>query len=220
MPAGNELDHVIRGGTVVGGLGLRLNASPSPVYITPDAVGGLTINGGQVGNQWRPAEYGLISWAYDPSLASAANLLAAGGTVYGVRLKVDQESTITNTHVIVTAAGVTLTAGQCFAAVYQNNALLGTTASQDVAWTTTGFKTMALASPVVVARGDVTVAFFANGTTLPTLARTTGSSFLHNLGLATPNFRYHSADTGRTTTMPATLGAQSGLNVAYWAAVS
>lgn len=167
-----------------------------------------------------PADHGFLAWPYDPSAASSSTVLATAGTVYVVKCHLPVAANITNIVTQVTAAGTTLTSGQCFAGVYQGGVLLGSTADQSVAWASTGVKTMAISGgPVAAAAGDVYIAFFFNGTTGPTFPRGNGNALI-NAGLAAASSRYASADTGRTTTLAATLGALTSLSVSYWVAVS
>jgi hypothetical protein len=129
---------------------------------------------------------------------------------------------VTNIVTYLSSAGNTLTAGQCFAALWRvdTGALLGQTADQAAAWATNGVKTAAIAGgPVAAPASDLIVGYWFNGTTGPAVFRTNGVAMI-NLGLAAAASRFGSADTGRTTTAPATLGTISALNVAYWAALS
>jgi hypothetical protein len=86
-------------------------------------------------------------------------------------------------------------------------------------------KVCALSAAQAVTPGQwYRVGFYANGTTLPTFAR--GSSVgavgsdLINYGLSAPTLRFSTADTGRTTTMPGTLGSQTAAPIAWWAGLS
>jgi Protein of unknown function (DUF2793) len=74
-------------------------------------------------------------------------------------------------------------------------------------------------TPINVSIGTVDAVFWANGTTLPSIARGSGASGL-NGGLTGTNLRFSTADTGLTTVAPATLGARTTLNAAYWVALS
>jgi|GEM_PF-515752 len=170
---------------------------------------------------WAPVDHGLLSWAYDPSLAGASSTpLTPAGTLTVIKMHFPVAQNVTNIITYVLTAGATLTSGQCFAALYQGGNLLGTTADQSVNWTTTGVKTMALAGgPTAVAAGDVYVAFWFNGTTGPALLRGVGNSAA-NTGLSATVARFGTANTGVTTTAPASLSAISALSVAYWSALS
>jgi hypothetical protein len=133
---------------------------------------------------------------------------------------------VTNINLHVVTAGATLTANQCLAALYTDaGVLLSATGNQATAWQSTGMKVCALSAAQAVTPGQwYRAAFYANGTTLPTFAR--GSSVgavgsdLVNYGLSAPTLRFSTADTGRTTTMPGTLGSQTAAPIAWWAGLS
>lgn len=171
--------------------------------------------------EWAAADHGLATWAFDPAIgASNSTPLSTAGTLYLVKLHMPVAQTITNILLFLTSAGATLTTGECFAALYQNGNLLGSTADQSTAWGTSGFKTMPISGGgVAVAAGDVYVGMWFNGTTGPAPLRGNGNSSV-NLNLSASTARFGSANTGLTTTAPATLGAISGISVAYWAGLS
>lgn len=168
-------------------------------------------------------DHGLQAWTYDPVSATASLALATAGTVYVVALKTNPRL-ISNIVVGVQTAGGTLTASQCFAGLYQNGALLGSTADQSGVWNSTGVKTMPLASPVNPLGGLVYAAFVFNGTTGPALAHAGAAltnAALDNVALAATVARFGTANTGVTTALPATLGAVSALSTAtYWVGLS
>jgi len=166
---------------------------------------------------WFPVDHNLITWSADPTLVTGTYTLATAGTLYIVAVKTNA-TTISNVVYNVTTAGGTLTASQCFVGIYQNGALLGSSASQHTAWGSTGVKTTALASPVAVQQGIVYVAFFFNGTTGPTLAA--GSTALSNVGLTTAQSRYATGATGATTALPAAPGTLTALAQSPWVALS
>lgn len=165
-------------------------------------------------------DYGLLAMAFDPAANSSNSTpLATAGTLYGIRLKLITPATITNIVLPIFTAGATLTAGQCFAALYQNNTLKAQTADQATAWASTGMKTMALSSAQSAAAGYVDIVMWFNGTTGP--APTRGhQGFTVNGALAAANARYFTANTGVTTTAPASLGTKTSFSTAYWVGVS
>lgn len=177
---------------------------------------------GDAANTWLPADHGLIAWAYDGSQARGALVIPTAGLVHTVRLKIRKATSITNIHLITTATCASLTSGQCFAGIFQGGTLIGVTADQSTAWLSTGEKKMALASgPFPVAVGDLIVAAYANTAgTLPTFS--CGSNFLSllNVNLTAANSRFATADTGRTTTFPGTLGALTAASHGIWMGVS
>lgn len=168
---------------------------------------------------WAAVDHSLQAWAFDPSNATGTYTLATAGTVYVAAIKVNPRL-VSNIVVGVTTGGGTLTASQCFAGLYQNGALIGSTADQSAVWNSTGLKTMALATPVTPLGGLVYVALVFNGTTGPTLAAGTGIQGVSNVGLTATASRYGTANTSVTTALPTTLGTVAALAQAPWVALS
>lgn len=221
--AGNYGNHRFDGLTVVGDL-LLANAAGQSVALGVDAASSMLANATALvsaGGTYRPSDHGFKAWAYDPVIAVNSTIMASAGLVYAVRLKIPTAMSITNCHLFLNTAGSTLTAGQCFIGLYQNGALVGASTDRATAWQSSGLTTDALSGgPFTVAAGDVQVCFFANGSTLPTPARSTGTAGLHNANLADAVARFATADSGRTTSLPATLAATTAVNLSYWCAVS
>lgn len=173
-----------------------------------------------------PSDDGFLARNFDFANASTAvTALGANGTVYVQKLRTDIAITITNLYAFVGSAGSVLTAGQCFAALYDGSKnLLAATADQSSVWNTTGLKTMALTSPQPVSVGNFYVVFWANGVTRPAFAKAwmagTSSAAAANGLLTTANSRWASADTSITTTAPSSLGSFTQTAVPYWVAVS
>jgi hypothetical protein len=172
-------------------------------------------------SHWAPEDHNLITWTQDPATCAAGQLIPTAGQVQFARIHLPEAKTITNILLFVSAAGVTLTSGQCFAALYNSSkALIAATADQATNWQSTGTKTMALSGGAqALAAGDYLVAFYANGSTLPTMLRGVSQSVV-NAGLSASTSRYGTADSGLTTAMPSTLGTLSGASNAWWAALS
>lgn len=176
------------------------------------------VTAGQSAVDWNPGDQSLIAWAFDPITAINASILPAAGVMYMARLAVPTATTVTNIIIDITAAGAGLTAsGAC---IYQNGILLGQTADQSSAWMSTNTKTMPIAGgPVAVSAGYIYVAVWANGTTLPTLARANGRSNI-NVGTGATTYRFASAGSGITTTAPGTLGTMAASSISWWFAVN
>jgi hypothetical protein len=173
---------------------------------------------------WLAADQNLIGRSFNTAHVQAGTILPTAGLLNLVRVKLTS-SIATNILIHLTVAGGTLTAGQCFAALYNSaGSLFGAgavTADQAANWQSGGLKVMPLNVAQTVPVGYAYVAFFANGVTLPTLSRgVNSSSAILNAGLSAPNFRYASADSGLTTTMPNSFGAQTGTATAWWVGVS
>jgi len=140
--------------------------------------------------------------------------------MYCVKIKVPEATTVTSICAYL-YGGVTLTANQCKAALYDGSkALLGTTADQSGNWGGTGgYQEMAISGgPVAISAGYAYAAFWFNGTTGPQVCALLSGTPC-NFGLSAANSRWATADTGRTTTAPATLGAFTAWNLAMFAAL-
>lgn len=183
---------------------------------------GITLDATAQPAGFRPEDHGLLEWTYEPATASASTTLATAGTLYLAKLRVRQLRTITNIHINVSTAGSVLTAGQCFAALFgPAKTLLAVTADQAAVWDSTGEKTMALSAPQQVAAGYCWAGLWFNGTTGPTLSRSTAlNAFQANFNLALADCRWTSADTGLTTTAPAEIGTQSRASASLWVGLS
>lgn len=176
--------------------------------------------GGSPEEAWQPSDHGLLAWSYDPSLVVSSTALGTAGTIYTVKLKIPRPMTVSNIITVVLSAGSSLTAGQCFVSLYQNGALKGTSADQQSAWGSPGVKTAAI-TPVDLIPGIAIVGMWFNGTTGPAIGRGASTSTnIGNVGLSSTNSRYGTADTGRTTTAPSTLGTISSHINTYWVALS
>ena len=165
---------------------------------------------------------GILAESFQAQTATGGTATATAGRLELVKLKLLFPASVTNIIMGVVTVGNTLTAGQCFAALYTGaGALVGVTADQAAAWVSTGVKTMALASgPFTMAAGYCYVGFWYNGTTAPAMLRA-GDQLGHSeCRDGHPNLLHGSADTGLTTTAPATFGAQTVQGTMWWAALS
>lgn len=171
-------------------------------------------------------DHGIVGWTYDPAGVQAGTALPTAGLAQVARIRV-LSSVVTNILVHVTTGGTSLTAGQCFAALYNDaGALLGggaVTADQSTPWASTGLKTMAL----TVAQGVTTNAWYRvlmwfNGSAGPQLSRAgTGAiAALANVGMSAPTLRFSTADAGLTTAAPANIGAQTAAAIPWWVGLS
>jgi len=177
-----------------------------------------TVSNNQAAVDWSPGDQSLAGWSFDPVLAVNTSILPSAGVMHMARVAIPNGATITNILMDVTTAGAGLTSSG--AAIYQNGVLLGQTADQSTNWTTTNTKTMPLSGgPITAASGYIYIAVWANGTTLPTLARATGRSNI-NVGTVSTNYRFASSGSSITTTPPATLGSLAASSVSWWLAIS
>lgn len=166
----------------------------------------------------------LIAWSFDPATNLGASQTSGGG-IYMSKVIVREPFTVTNILATVTTAGVTLTANQNFAALYDDlGNRLGVTSNQATNWQVSGLKTMPLTAPVVNPAGVYYVALLSNGTTQPTFARgsllSAGPETV-NAGLTASTYRYSLGPTSQTS-MPLsiTMGARSADARSWWVALS
>src|SRR5262245_571827 len=169
-----------------------------------------------------PDDRGLITWAYPPTaVREQAN--PATGVLQVSRIQIRTAATITNLVTSVAVAGVTLTAGQNFMALYDSTgARVGVTADQTAAWGTAGNKTAALTVPYAAAAGFYWVAHLSNGTTAPQFLRTFNNpSGINNLGVTAATAFAATTGAGLTATPASFVPAALTLSlVTYFAAVS
>ena len=173
---------------------------------------------------WTARTRGWLAENYPLILGDNQTALPTAGRLEVVRLTLPVAASITNVLVYAQAGGTSLTSGQNFAVLYSSaGARIGVTADQTTAWGSSGLKTMALAGgPFAGAAADYYVAFWFNGTTGPAFVRKSVSSGANqlNAGFSAPNLLWASADTGLTTTSPATMGTQTAQALAWWVGLS
>lgn len=170
-----------------------------------------------------PSDRGWKAWTQPPYVLSASTALPTAGLLTLRRIRRVPATSITNIVTFLGTAGSSLTAGQCFAALFTAaGVLVGQSADQAASWASAGLKTMALAGgPYPLAAGDYYVGVWFNGTTGPAIVRHTGvSNNLSSAGQSAPNLETCSADAGVTTTAPNPFGAQTATGVEYWYALS
>lgn len=170
----------------------------------------------------RPEDHGLIAWSMDPAMI-ATGTSPASGTLVGAKITIPKAATISRAAHYLNAAGGTLTSGQNFVALYDNsNKLLTVSADMTTAWAGTGAVTATFAAPQTVEAGTILkVCWWSVGTTPPQFGRANSyGGGAPNLGLVAPNFRFFTADTGLTTTAPATLATQSAGGIGWLVALS
>jgi hypothetical protein len=171
-----------------------------------------------------PSLHGLLAWTFDPVAAAATTGPASGvvylfGFIFGAAAQAASKVAV-----IVNTAGSGLTSGQNFAGLYDaSGAKLAETADQSGVWNSTGFKLMSLTSSPTLTYGSFYyLAYLPNGSTVPQLARASGSGTQVTDGnLSAPSLRYCQSGSG-VTALPSSiaLGSSTALGVAYWAGVA
>jgi hypothetical protein len=177
-------------------------------------------------NSWLPTpdQQGWLAWNYDPAYCSNASNLTTQ-TVAVARITFPVAITVTNIAVYAVNAGATLTSGQSLIGLYDSTGTRqAVSADQSASWTTSGLKTIAMASPYSAAAGTYFVALLCNGTTPMGPARTNSSgAIIANAGLTNANFRFGVAATAQTS-LPASF-TPSGMTasigaIGFWCAIS
>lgn len=198
----------------------QLNAVSSDVATVAADVAALTAS------VVRASDLGLVAHSFPAAQIQGGTIVPTAGLIHVVRVRA-LSAVAVNVELYVTTGGTSLTSGRNFAALYADNGgLLGAgavTADQSTAWQSTGRKSMALSvGQGITANAWYRVAFFANGSVLPTFGRAAAldSSAAGIVGGLSAPFRYSTADSGLTTTMPSNLGAQTAIGTAWWAAIS
>lgn len=176
-------------------------------------------------NGWSYADYtgagvGLKAWTGNPGYSSGSAALTFGAVQLN-KVWVRDAATVANLSIVVTTAGVGLTTGQNFAAIYDASGnQVAITADQTTAWGTTGAKTMALTSSLSASSAGYYVALLSNGaTTAPSIAvHSNGAAAALNFGLSTGSSRALVTGAGNTA-MPSTitLGSQTAAGMDFMA---
>jgi len=172
-----------------------------------------------------PNDHGYLNWSSNPANCTGGGNPAAG-SVRMVKLpRLPQGYTISSVTAFVSTAGVALTAGQCFAGIYDSaGTRQGVTADQSAVWNTTGLKNMALTVPYAVpSQADMWAALLYNGTScsFAVAATVTGFNDLYNANLTAANARYTIGPAAQTS-LPAsiTMASRTNSSQATWMAVS
>lgn len=176
----------------------------------------------QLGNQWYPSDQGFLAWSTDP-IANFGNTAPALGVVTMVAVPLRQTATVSRIILSIPSgvAGVTLTAGQNFAGIYNSaGTRVGVTADQASNWQSTGVKDMPLTVAANLTAGMYYVAVVTNGATGPAFARqTSDSQGSLNANLTAATFRVSTILTGQTSLPASITMASRAANVFGYCAI-
>lgn len=173
-----------------------------------------------------PNDGGFLSWNYSPQHISAATSAVVSGTVKMARLpRFTQAKTVSSIWFCLTAAAVTPTAGQCFAALYRiDGTRMGVSADISGQLTASGGTLVGwnLTAPVVAAAGDYYAALLQNAATPALLGESASQGYTDalNAGLTAATALHTDGPTAQTS-MPAsvTMGSRTRSNQPIWAGV-
>lgn len=168
-----------------------------------------------------PSDNGLKAWAFDPALCDGQTA-PVDAEIYLIGVNLRFPTTITNVHCFVGVAGATVTAS--FGGLYTGaGARLGVTASANTALQSTGFKTLALTSPVAVSAGWHYVALLSGGGGTDCQLNIAGAPTVSalNAGITdVARLRFATHNAGSQATLPTTVTPEATGALPFWAAVS
>lgn len=164
---------------------------------------------------------GFNAWTFDTTTSVAGLSLAAGFIGYA-KITPTYPFPCTQVYLYIGTAGSGLTAGQCFAGIYDSNGTrVAVSADQSSLWTSTGLKTITVSS-VNLEPKDYYIAMVSNGTTPPIfLASNNGFGTLVQGTNGSNTVRNSVSPAGGNTSLPTsvTLGSRNTSVGCYWAAL-
>lgn len=200
----------------------RITANTNSITTTNVAVAKV-----QNGN-FDATDQGFSAWSGDPILYTGTSGVLVSGTLYMHKIKVTSSFICSNITYVVHAAGITLTAGQNFMALYDPSgnriALSADLTATDFA--STGTKTTAWVTPVSLSPGVYYAALLCNATTPVNVVKTAtftnaGAMFA---GLTAATSRASSGGTGLTaltaTPDPVTMANRTSGSNTFWFALN
>lgn len=177
------------------------------------------------------SDFGYAAMAVPPDLLGiTATAMSNAGTITGAKLLLDHVASITSLDFAIGTVGASLTAGHCGVALFDpSKTLIGTAFTADGATDlatiltgTTGRHTSTLAGTGTGLSGLLPGAYYAvmfqNGTTAAAL-KCACNSAISNGNLSAAAAKYFTADTGRTTSFPTTLGTFTATSAGNWFAI-
>ena len=138
---------------------------------------GATGSTGATGNlyDFLPSDYGLLAWNFPLGrVGSVGGISSTSGRINLARLRVPNQISVSNIWIAIGAAGVTLTTGECFAAIYNASTrnLVAQSPDQAAAWMAAGTNALLqiplTGAPFILPAGDYQICLLFNGTTAPT----------------------------------------------------
>ena len=177
----------------------------------------------QGSNIFNPIDSGYLAWNYPGVYARTSAPTLTSGLLFTQRLRLPTSLLITNIVLYLCTIGVTLTAGDSLAGIFDKNGnLLGSTADQSGTWAgTVGLKSMALSpSPVTVNAGDIYVGFYSVGTTPPAFQRIDTPFQIPDGNVAGSLVEFGTANSGLTNALPNPFSSQIAGGYCHWVGLS
>lgn len=168
-----------------------------------------------------PRDFSWRAWNFDPVLATQ-QIVPSVGTIHFARIAIHHPVRVNNILLAITASGVSLTLGQCFAGIYDSSGTL-VAATDDISTllSTSGIVELPLTAARFLRPGTYFVALLLNGTTIPQLW-STGSGFT-SLPVTYPEaMQFFDDSSVAYTSLPSMLAFESisESEIAYWTALN
>lgn len=169
-----------------------------------------------IASSWAPSNYGYKGWVCDPIIASGAGS-PTNGTSYVAKIWLPRSGqTITHAYMRVSVAGTSVTQTYCALYLSWGGSLLAQSDNRSSAMGSSNTVTFTF-TPQTINQNYVYVMFWTAGGTPAQFNRGAQTGAINdNLG---SDPRYATADTGLTTTAPATMGAKSASSLCWWVAL-
>jgi hypothetical protein len=197
-------------------VGVDNSADTSSLQYRVDALENAPVPSANNGS-WPSEASGFDAWTFDPAFAASAAATVVAGTLQVSALWLPSATNLTSLFVFNTNTG----AATAYGAIYNAaGTLLATSAAQSTNWTASTMKTFTFSS-TPVSSGLIYVAFWINaGLSFLSANGGDNSAAATNMNLSAANSRFATANTGLTTTAPATIGAKTAVTRGIWMAVT
>ncbi len=171
------------------------------------------------GGYYQPTGEAVIAWTADPLTCDTSVNPGGSGVLQVARVSIPSATTVSKVNLFVVSAG---TVSASYGGLYTSAGALLSQSASGGALTGDSVKAFTLSAAQSVAAGTYYAAFFIVYSGAPSLLciSTVGTANQNNPLLAAPNLRVASADTGLTTTMPATMGTQTASIRPFWVALT
>ncbi len=170
---------------------------------------------------YQPGDHGLLGWTYDPAI-TPGNIQPVSGTIYLCAIPVRKTVTVSTVWFGVGTVASGVTAGQTKFGLVSPAGVVLSSGGAGTAVATLGAQGVTLAVAQSCPPGVYWAALLVVATTMPFLARSTGTLTVLNANLAASAYRFATNGTAQTT-LPASFTLASNSQAAaipFWAAVS
>lgn len=171
-----------------------------------------------------PSDAGYISWTFDPVMVAGSQVLGTSGVLYVMAVFIRAATSTSTITVAVTATGGTLTSGENFVGLFQNNGtLLQSSADQSSVWTSTGVKNASITAQALSAGWywvGLLINYSASGTAFARAgSQTAGSPLVANAGSSGGSRRFGQISSFGTSLASFSTASLADPGITLWAAV-